>query len=115
MSTPATNATTLRLVTIETSAAQLDADKLEFERRYKRWTLRRRIQLPEEQLRIICAIFFNFGVRQGIKSGQAEGQAEIDRLKAHIDNLNHDLATQNAEDDGLSESERLTRSGYDGY
>lgn len=105
--------TTLHLATIDdarihSADAEQRADDAAFERRYKRWSLRRRIALPDEQLKTICAIFFNLGIRQGAELREVE----IARLTEHVANLEHDLATETTEDDGLSERERLTRGGY---
>lgn len=95
----------LRLATAED--AEQRAGAAEFERKYRLWTLRRRIGLPEEQLKVICNIFFNYG--------RNDQRGRIARLEDHIAELKRDMATETTDDDGLSEWERLTRGGYDAH
>ena len=50
-------------------------DDAAFERKYEAWPLRQRINLPPDQLRTICQIFFNFGCAHGVKV-----QAQLDEM-----------------------------------
>jgi hypothetical protein len=71
--------TALRLVGKNQTAQQ--ADDAEFERQYKKWPDRRRIELPRAQLRMICQIFFRFGTQHGIS--WSNDQLEEANLRGH--------------------------------